>query len=232
MKKKQPKSTRVMIWTVSGAVVLMFLGGAVGAINLLLSDDSGKRKRQVQMVTLLKPPPPPKIKEKPPEPEIKKKEEIIEQQPEEPEPDPMEDMAEDEGPMDDDLGLDADGSAGADGFGLRAKKGGRGLIGGRYSKAGLLRKYAWYTAIIQEDLRKKVNKHLESNGGMPDGTLVAHIRISLDESGQVTNLSLERSSGDNRMDRAVQEALLLSSVSEPPPPGMPRVVQLKISSKG
>lgn len=232
MKKKQPKSTRILIWSISSIVVLMFLGGALGAIKLLLSDDGGKRKRQVQMVSLLKPPPPPKMKEKPPEPEIKKKEEIIEQQEEEPEPDPMEDMADDEGPMDDDLGLDADGTAGADGFGLKGKKGGRGLIGGKYSMASLLRKYAWYTTIIQEDLRKKVNEHLETNGGVPDGTLVAFVKITLDASGRVTDLALERSSGSTRMDQAVHEALLLTSVNEPPPAGMPRVMKLKISSKG
>lgn len=232
MKKKQPISTRIMISIISGVVALMFLGAAFGAIKLLLSDDKGKRKRHIQTVSLLKPPPPPKIKEKPPEPEIKKKEEIIEQEQEEPEPDPMEDMADDDGPMDEDLGLDADGTAGADGFGLKAKKGGRSLIGGRYSAASLLRKYSWYTSIIQENLRKKVNKHLESNGGVPDGNHVALIEITLDQRGQVTDLTLERSSGNNRMDQAVQDALLLTSVSEPPPPGMPRVVKLKISSKG
>ena len=62
MKRKQSKSTRLMIWTVSALVALMFLGGALGAIKLMLSEDSGKRKRQIKMVTLLKPPPPPKIK--------------------------------------------------------------------------------------------------------------------------------------------------------------------------
>ena len=230
-KKRKTKSSRFIIWSVSGFVVLLFLGLAIGTIKLLLSDDSAKHKRQVQMVTLLKPPPPPKMKEKLPEPEVRKKQEIVEQQ-EEPEPDPMKDMPEDQGPMDNDLGLDAEGAAGADGFGLRAKKGGRDLIGGRYSAANLLRKYAWYTSIVQEDLRKKVNQHMASNGGIPNGNLVALIKITLDDKGQVTDLSLEHSSGNKKMDRAVKEALLLTSVSEPPPPGMPRVVELKISSKG
>ena len=213
-------------------VIVLFCAGAVSVAKLLLSDDEGKRKRQIKMVTLIKPPPQPKIKEKPPEPEIKKQEEIIEQEQEEPEPDPMEDMAEDDGPVDEDLGLDADGTAGADGFGLRAKKGGRDLIGGRFSASSLLRKYAWYTAIIQDDLRKRVNKHMEENGGIPNGNLVAQIRITLDENGQITNLSLERPTGNKKMDSAVKESLLLTHVSEPPPAGMPRTVKLKISSKG
>ena len=231
MNQRRALRTRIIVWSISGLVALMFLSAAVGAIKLLLSDDGNNRKRQIQMVTLVKPPPPPKMKEKPPEPEVKKKEEILEQQ-EEPEPEAIDDMNEDQGPIDENLGLDADGSAGADGFGLRAKRGGRDLIGGRYSVAGLLRRYAWYTSMIQEDLRKKVNKHMESSGGIPKGTLVAYIKITLDEKGQITDLVLEDSSGNNKMDQAVKEALLLTSVSEPPPSGMPKTVKLKISSKG
>jgi periplasmic protein TonB len=231
MKKKQPKSIRLIIWGVSGLVALMFVAGAVGAIKLLFSDDGSKRQRQIKMVTLVKPPPPPKVKEKPPEPEIKKKEEIVEPE-QEPEPDPVDDMSEDEGPMDDDLGLDADGTAGADGFGLRAKKGGRDLIGSRVGGTNLLRKYGWYAAIIQEDLRKRVNKHMEENGGIPDGNLVAQVKITLDEKGQITDLALERPTGNTTMDSALKEALLLTQVSEPPPAGMPRTMKLKISSKG
>ena len=230
-KKQKSMRKRIIVWSISGMVALMFLSAGVGAIKLLLSDDGHHRKRQIQMVTLVKPPPPPKMKEKPPEPEEQKKEEILEQE-EEPEPEPMDETNEDQGPADEDLGLDADGSAGNDGFGLRAKKGGRELIGGRYSIASLLRKYAWYTTMIQEDLRKKVNKHMESNGGIPKGTLVAHVTITLDETGQITDLKLEDSSGNNKMDRAVKEALLLTNVSEPPPIGMPKTMKLKISSKG
>lgn len=229
---KKSNSARIVVSVIAGLAVLIFVGGVAGAIKLLLSDDSGKRKRQVQMVTLLKPPPPPKIKEKPPEPEIEKKQEVIEQQPEDqPEPDPMEDMAEDEGPMDDDLGLDADGTAGGDGFGLKAKRGGRSIIGG-YGKASLLRKYAWYTNILQQELRKKINKYMEENGGVPEGNMIAHIQITLDPNGMVTDLDIQRSSGFEIMDKAVKEALLMASVSEPPPNGMPRILELKISSKG
>ncbi len=230
MPKKKFDKTRFVIWGVSGVVVLAFLGLAYGAFALLLSDDES-RVRRVHTVTLLKPPPPPKVKEKPPEQEVKKKEEIIEQQ-EEPEPEEMDETVEDQGPMDDDLGLNADGTDGSDGFGLRAKKGGRDLIGGDFSMSNLLRKYAWYTSILQEDLRKKVKQYMESHGGMPDGKLVAHVKISLQESGRVTGVTIEQSSGDKKMDKAVHEALLMTSVSEPPPEGMPRVLRLKISSKG
>ncbi len=230
MPKKRKNRSKWVIWAISGIAVMAFIGLATGAVSLLLSQDD-KRAKRVHTVTLLKPPPPPKVKEKPPEPEVAKKEEIIEQQ-EEIEPKPMDEALEDEGPMDDDLGLDADGTAGADGFGLRAKKGGRNLIGGSFSSANLLRKYAWYTSILQEGLRKKVNQHMESNGGVPKGDHTALIKITLDACGQITDLAILRSSGNQKMDLAMKEALYLSRVEEPPPNGMPKTMRLKISSKG
>jgi protein TonB len=232
VKKRQPKSAKFVIWTISGLVTLLFLGGALGAIKLLLSDDSGKHKRHVQMITLLKPPQPPKIKEKPPEPEVKKKEEMIEPQEEEPEPDPTDDITEDDGPTDDTLGLDADGSGGSDGFGLRAKKGGRDIIGGRFSQANLLRKYAWYTSLLQEDIRKKVRKYMEENGGIPEGNLHALVRITLDEMGRIINFDIAQPSGNETMDKALQQSILMANASQPPPTGMPLILKLKISSKG
>ena len=231
-KKLSITKTRLLIWSVSAVVALTFIGVGVAAVKLLLSDDGRGGKRQVQMVTLVKPPPPPKVKEKPPEPEIEKKQEIVEQPEPEPEPEPMDDTSREDAPLDDNLGLDADGGAGADGFGLKAKKGGRSLIGGEFNKATLMRRYAWYTRILQEELRKKVNKHMEGTGGVPDGDLSALVKITLDAGGRVTDLSIDRSSGNARMDRAVKEALLLSRISEPPPNGMPRMLKLKISSKG
>ena len=230
-KRHHTNSSRWGIWALSGAIILLLIGLGVGMIKMLLSDSDGKKQRTVQTVTLLKPPPPPKIKEKPPEPEVEKKQEIIEPL-EEPEPEPMDDAVDNEGPMDDDLGLDADGATGSDGFGLRAKKGGRDLIGGDFSKSNLKRKYAWYTSILQEDLRKRVNQHMESNGGIPKGNHVAHVKITLDESGIITGFSVEQSSGSNQMDRALNEVLLMAHIQEPPPIGMPRTLKLKISSKG
>jgi TonB family protein len=234
MKEKVEKKNnriRIVIWSVSALVVLFFISAGLGAVKLLLSADDHKRKRPVHMVTLVKPPPPPKIKEKPPEPEIKK-EEIIEPQEQEPEPDPLDDMADQDPPLDDDLGLDAEGTAGSDGFGLRAKKGGRSILGGPHSDAFLMRRFAWYTRIMQDELRKKVNQHMEQNGGIPDGNLFATISIILDDAGKITSIEISRSSGSKIMDTAVKQSLMLTRISEPPPPGMPKAIMLKISAKG
>jgi outer membrane biosynthesis protein TonB len=232
MADNRKRRTKFVVGGIAVCVVLLMVTGAVFAIKYLLKDDSQRRKRRIQMISVVKPPPPPKIKEKPPEPEIKKKEEIIEPEPEEKPPEPTDDMSEDDVPPGEDLGLDADGSAGSDGFGLRAKKGGRSLIGGSYSDATMMRRYAWYTRIIQDELRKLMNRHMEKNGGIPDGNLKALIQITLDDFGKIVDFNLSRSSGNTTMDDAVLNALKLAIISEPPPKGMPRIIKLKISAKG
>jgi TonB family protein len=229
---RKKTSSKTMIWMVSTAVAFCFVGASVFIIKLLLSDDSQKRKRQIQMVTLLKPPPPPKIKEKLPEPEIKKKEEIIEPEPEETPPEDMKDMAEDEMPEGDELGLDSEGSAGSDGFGLKGKKGGRALIGGDLSEKSLIRKYSWYIRLIQEEIRKTVKTYLEQNGGIPEGNLKTLVKIILDETGNIVDFSIFGSSGNHRMDNAVKQALKMAQVNNPPPKRMPKSIKLKITSKG
>ncbi|WP_052700215.1 hypothetical protein [Methylocucumis oryzae] len=96
-------------------------------------------------VNSIAPPPPPKV-EKPPEPEVKNEVEQPEPEPEEPLPDVADE------PPPGDLGLDAEGTAGSDGFGLAARKGGRGLLGG----GGGGDPYAWYGGLI----KKRPTRHL------------------------------------------------------------------------
>jgi outer membrane biosynthesis protein TonB len=228
---EKKKSQRTVFFVAGGvAVVMICVLGLI--LKVLLSEDSGRRKRQIQQVTLMTPPPPPKVKEKEPEPEIEKKEEVIEQEMEEPEPNPVEDQVSDEPPPGDDLALDADGGDGSDSFGLKAKKGGRSIIGGGYSNLELLKKYAWYTRIVQEELRKKVNKYMEENGGLPDDNLDAVVQITLDGDGNILTFKITDSSGDATMDEAVAASLNLSRISEPPPQEMPKTLKLKISAKG
>ena len=225
--RRMPKS----MWLISAGVAIVGFCVIVLVVKVLVSDDGSKRRRQVQMVTLVKPPPPPKIKEKPPEPEIEKKEEMIEPEPQETPPEEMDDAPADDAPPGEDLGLDTDGTAGSDGFGLRAKKGGRSLIGGSGDRT-MMQRYGWYTRLIQEEIRKRINEHMNNNGGIPDGDLKAMVKIILDGNGRIVDFEMHASSGDKRMDTALKETLLLTRISETPPKGMPRAIRLKISSKG
>jgi outer membrane biosynthesis protein TonB len=233
MKKKHKKNIKPMIWCTATVLSIFILFGIISVVKALISDDATKRKRRVHMVQLMKPPPPPKIKEKPPEPKIEeKKQEIEEPEEKEPEPEPTNDNADDEPPPGDDLGLDADGTGGADGFGLKARKGGRSLIGGGLGTAALMRKYGWYTRIIQDELRKKINQYMDDNGGIPEGDLNAVIQIKLDETGKIIQFNLFGSTGNQTMDSAVEQVLAVARISEPPPRHMPRTIKLKIAAKG
>lgn len=225
---KKKRSPRIMIGLVSAGVVLVLICLSVFVLKILMTDEGQKRKRQIQMVRLMKPPPPPKIKEKPPEPEVKK-EEIIEPEEEEPPPEQTEDQSQDDTPAGDDLGLDAEGGAGSDGFGLVGKKGGRSLIGGGWGNNSLLRKYSWYIRFIEEE----ISKRLARNGGIPSDKLKTLVRIVLDEVGTIVDYRIYASSGNQQMDDAVMLALEQTEmINEPPPEGMPRVVRIEITSPG
>nr|CBX31633.1 hypothetical protein N47_E51450 [uncultured Desulfobacterium sp.] len=143
------------------------------------------------------------------------------------------DQSQDNKPPGQDLGLDADGTAGSDGFGLVGKKGGRALIGGGGGGGGsLMGQYAWYTKIVQDEIRKTVRERLEKTGGIPKGKIQVVIRIELDQQGKIIQCSIAGSSGNEAADQAIKDALVMARVSEPPPDGMPRAMKLKISSQG
>ncbi len=83
-----------------------------------------------------------------------------------------------------------------------------------------------------DEIRKEVQRHFDQNGGMPEGTHRALVKIVLNDQGVVVDFEIIDSSGDQEMDKAVKEALKTAKVREPPPEGMPRAMKLKISSKG
>lgn len=226
--KKKYKAIMGLIVT---GIILFFLCIGFFTVKALMSDDSQKRKRMIQSVKLIKPPPPPKIKEKPPEPEIKK-EEIIEPEIEEQKP-PEDDLSDQDNnePESSELGIDGEGSAGSDGFGLKAKKGGRALIGGGSGRS-LLRKYSWYTRIIQEDINRLLKKILGQNKEIPGGNFKSFVRIKIDESGNILNCEIFKSSGNMRIDKAIRTAMRKTKISRPPPSGMPREMKLKICLQG
>ncbi len=119
---------------------------------------------------------------------------------------------------------------GGDAFGLVGKKGGRALIGGE-SDASLLRKFAWYNSIVQRELSDKVRAFLEKEG-LPEGELKSFVRIMMDEQGNIVDFKLMKTSGNKRLDNAVLRVLETYRVSEPPPPGMPLVADVRVHSKG
>lgn len=177
-------------------------------------------KKQVQQITVLQPPPPPPPpppEQKPPEPEVK--EEKIET-PDEPEPEP--DQAE-EPPPGDNLGVDAEGGAGSDSFGLVGKKGGRGLVGGGGNAI------VYYGQQIQRQISESLQRNLSDKVKSQKFSAVASLWIAPD--GRVTRAELSGSSNHSDIDDALKSALAMLKVTfKAPPDNMPQPVKIRIRS--
>lgn len=169
-------------------------------------------KRSVQTVTLIIPPPPPPMpEEKMPEPEIEEKVDLP------PEPPPV---ADNEPPAGSELGVDADGGTGSDGFGLVGKKGGRDLLSGG--------PFAWYAGVLQSDLTNV----LADNKRVRRGRYSVELKLWIAADGKIKRYELEESTGDPELDRSLKLALAgMERVREAPPEEMPQPVKLRITSR-
>ncbi len=202
-----------------GTLVVAVLAGLIAFIQHMLNSSTPIGKKAVQQITLLQPPPPPppppKVEEPPPEPEV------VEDKT--PDPDPQQtDNTADDVPPGTDLGLDADGGAGGDLFGLVGRKGGRDLIGSRGSME------AWYANVIKSD----VQDLLYEDPAVRKKRYAVDVRFWIDPEGHVKRFELLRTSGDRDMDGALKTALRnFSKVRERPPEELPRSFTIRITSR-
>ncbi len=182
-------------------------------------------KKQLQQITMIQPPPPPPPppEQKPPEPEPEP-EKLPEPEPEKaPEPAP-EDAEE---PAGEELGVDAEGGAGSDGFGLLGKKGGRGLLGGSGGSAIL-----WYGGQVKQGIEAALqNKLIDSPARKTPYTVQLQVWVNAD--GSVSRAELVGSSGKPDVDQAIRAVLpeLHFALSKPPPETMPQPLKIRITSK-
>ncbi len=181
-------------------------------------------KKQVQQITVIQPPPPPPPppEQKPPEPEPEEK--IPEPKPEpEPEPTPEESQE----PAGEELGVDAEGGAGTDGFGLVGKKGGRGLLGGNGGSSIL-----WYGGQVKRQLSDELQTVLAGTQARSANYSVV-INIWLATDGRLSKAELAGSSGMAEVDKSIREALprLRLAIGKSPPENMPQPLKIKVTSK-
>jgi len=196
--------------------VVAFVGGVVWLTVSSMGDAGKPTKKPIQQVQIIRPPPPPETPPPPP-PEV---EEVEVPEPEAPEPDVAD---ADQPPPGDQLGLDADGVAGSDGFGLLGRKGGRDLLG-----AGGSDQYRWYGQILKNDL---IDKLAEIRDIRRDRYSIV-VSLWLAPDGRIQRFSVVKPTGDKALDQALVAALeSLGKVSEVPPPGMPQPVRLRIVSR-
>jgi protein TonB len=222
MAKKHP-FLRYLPTIIGGFILLAVISGIIYFISTKESKPE-KKKHEIQAISLTKPPPPPppppKV-EKPPEPPPEA-EKINQPEPEpETEPEPLPDVA-DAAPAGD-LGLDAEGGAGSDGFGLVGRKGGTGLLGG-----GGGNPYAPYGGIIKSGILDILSdkEELRHKG------YTAVVKLWIEADGTVKRFELVRGSNDAEIDDLLN--LMLSKykkINEPPPAGMPQPITLRISSR-
>lgn len=214
------KHWRVYIPRVTaGLVAAIVLGLLAYFVSQIDSEKPEKKEKKIQAITLLKPPPPPppppKI-EKPPEPEIKEK---IEEPEPEPEPEDTPEEAPDDAPAD--TGLDAEGTAGSDGFGLVGRKGGKGLLGGGSPEG-------WYKGVIRNQLTELIS----DRDDLRRTKYSASVKIWFDLDGNVQRFELTKSSTDSKVDDLLKLQLgKLRKISKAPPVGVKSPVKLRITSR-
>ena len=198
-------------------VVAIFVGGIL-FIRSFLGGASAPKQKLVQEVHLIRPPPPPPPEEKPPPPPPPE-EKVITPQPEQhPDPTPS-----NEPPPSEHLGLDAEGGAGGDAFGLVGNKGGRDLLGSGGSAI------AWYSGI----LKTAVLEQLSADKELRSGNYKLVIRFWLRGDGSVDRVVIVQGSGDRDRDRMIEAQLSrMTRLPNAPPAGFPTPATLTVVSHG
>lgn len=193
-------------------VGILLLLGFIGFVHTMMAAKSGKTTRQVQMVQIIRPPPPPPDQPPPPPPE-KAPEQLPKDVPE-PTPD-QPDQAPDQP-----LGLDADGSAGGDAFGLAARRGGGDLIGGTGSAP-----FAWYTNRMRDAIKDRLAAAPCTKSAK--GSVSTRVLVAAD--GRIKQIKLVAGTGNVQVDECVDKVLeSMTTVGDAPPPGMPEQVNLRV----
>jgi protein TonB len=170
-------------------------------------------KPVAQEIRIIRPPPPPPKVEEPPQ--VEEKVDVPEP---EPEPQPSDS---DEAPPGDQLGLDSEGVAGADGFGLAARKGGRDLLGSGGST------YQWYANVIKSEILDV----LSQDDRIRRGAYSVPLSVWISADGEIVRFLLRQSTGDSERDRAIEARLRNFKSSKAPPEGMPLPVTFRLATR-
>lgn len=208
-----PRSHRRLALVGGGLIAAILIALFVAFVHSMLSAKTNKKGRQVQVVQIIRPPPPPPDQPPPPPPE--KTQEVLPK--DEPEPTPDQQPAPSE-----QLGVDAEGTAGGDAFGLAARRGGSDLIGGGGAA------FAWYTGKLKDEVLER----LSSDKGIASKKFSVSVRVWIEPDGRIKEIKLTTSTGNSDLDRKIELAMdSLKRLSEAPPLEMPQPISLKIVSR-
>jgi protein TonB len=208
-------------YMVAAAVVLVFVSAAYGMYRLVNGEPSPrKRVIEVMALKLVPPPPPPPPKEEPPPPPPKIVQRI--------EPPPTPDMPQDDAPpADAPIGLDAQGGAGSDAFGLAAKPGGTPLRlgGGGGGGGGTGVNYTGYGNMMRLQIESQLNRDSKINTGKYEGIA----RVWLSSIGKVERVQVQLSTGNTQLGTLIEQSIgTMPPMTQAPPKEMPQPVILHI----
>lgn len=196
--------------------VLALVGvGLFLLIRHFVNQEAPATKKVVQEIRVIRPPPPPPETPPPPPPPPEEKVDLKEP---EPEPDPT---PSNEPPPSEQLGLDADGSAGSDGFGLAARKGGRDLLASGGSA------YVWYAGLLKSEILRR----LQDEKKIRASSFSINVRVWLSDDGTIERARVAQSTGSEDRDRLIEQRIVGGRVSAPVPSGMPQPLMVKVVSR-
>lgn len=210
--KKRPLLVVVLVLTPA-----LIGAGAFALVRSFLNSAPGQPKKIVQEIHVIRPPPPPPDLPPPPPPPPDEKVDVPDpQQP--PDPTPS-----NEPPPGDQLGLDAEGGAGGDAFGLLGRKGGRDLLASGGSA------FAWYAGLLKNEILEQLGDETQARSGH----YAMVVRVWVRDDGTIERIRIAESSGNAARDHAIEAALgHITRLSQAPPADMPEPISLRIVSRG
>jgi len=213
MATKKRKSGRILMVAVLVLTPTLIGAGAFALVRSFLNSPAGQPKKIVQEIKIIRPPPPPPDLPPPPPPPPDEKVDIPDPE-QQPDPTPS-----NEPPPGEQLGLDAEGGAGGDAFGLLGRKGGRDLLA---SGGAALN---WYGTHVANDIRNCLADDKEASKS------TARFQLWQRGDGSIEHVKLAGSTGNADLDRRLEAKISGCPISQAPPEGTPQPITLRLASR-
>lgn len=205
-----------------GVGVLVMLGVVMFAGRQLFSSHNTAPPKASDFVMVKLPPPPPPPPPKPPEQKVEPK--MIEQAPVDKEESKPDEKPKEEPPQ---ISTNIKGDGQSDGFSGLGSRGDVSLGNGRNGGSGGSR-WGWYAGQVQT----RISESLRKNPRTHSADFNVKVRIWPDAAGRITRAQLEGSTGDAAVDDAIKNEVLTGlQLQEPPPPGMPSPIVMRLSAR-
>lgn len=214
---REPQRTFWQRYRISFVVIGLLLAATVTIAKLASGSHGSSRRDAITIVSLPPPPPPPPPPQNTPPPV---QEERRMEQPMIKEDQPKAAPPKDEPP----LGTGIKGSGPGDAFGLGSQSG-NGRIGGTEGSGS---KWGWYASQVQS----RIQQAMQQNHKTRSASLSVNVRVWPDSGGRITRAQLASSTGDSTLDSAIRDEILTGlQLQEPPPPGMPTPITLRVAAR-